>query len=177
MAKRGTIDIHAILLAVGIVGGLISGILRPRFFGDADLALLTAALHDFAAGFDIAPAESLLRYGRPLIMIWACAAIPKAYYAAFLVVYLRAMALAFSATLLVITFGGTGFVMALSLYAIQNLITMPIYAYTTYFIAKNPMTPAIAPRATRLAFVGILAILAASAVEIFIAPTLFEILP
>ena len=171
----------AVALAVlAVTVGLVFGAFRPRFFSEADLAELVAALRLFAADFDSstlgagALAESLLRYGRALGLIWVCAALPKAYYAAFLVIYMRAMVLGFSAALMVEAFGGRGLLLALGLYGIQNVIIMPVYAYTTCYIAKNPAR--MTPKAVKIAGFGVVGVVVVSAVEVYIAPGLFEIL-
>ena len=176
------LNFNIVLLVFSVVAGVFSGIFRLRFFSEADVALLAAGLHQFVAEFNSAAigwaafAESLLRYGRPLVLIWACAAIPKAYYAAFLVVYLRALTLGFSAALMVVAFDGRGFVMALALYAVQNLIAMPMYGYTIYFMAKNPLAPNTVKHAVKVAVMGVLAVSAAVIIEIYITPILFDLL-
>jgi len=178
---------HKILVALSIGAGLVSGALRPAFMADTALDSLIASLYHFVATFDAqaigtsALFEGILRYGRTLLLIWACAMLPKAHYAALLVLYLRAMSLAFSAAMMVAAFGGTGFMYAMSLYGLQNLIIMPIYAYTVYFIAKNNLGLAVKPPdnytpVIKLAALGLAAVAAVSAIEAYISPILFEML-
>ncbi|MCL2397467.1 MAG: hypothetical protein FWC93_05310 [Defluviitaleaceae bacterium] len=178
--RRKKRDVAMVLLVISMVAGVVSGILRPYFFSEADLAQLVANLHHFVTNFDAsalglgAVAESLLRYGRMLVLIWACAAVSRVRYAAFLVLYLRAMTLGFSAAMMVEAFGGRGFVMAMGLYAIQNAIIMPVYGYTACFIAKNRL------EATRpviyTAIAGVTAVVTVAAIEVYMAPRLFEML-
>ncbi|MCL2377076.1 MAG: hypothetical protein FWC76_06750 [Defluviitaleaceae bacterium] len=178
---------HKILVALSIGAGLISGVLRPAFMADAALDSLIASLHHFAATFDAqnigttAFFEGILRYGRAMLLIWACAMLPKAHYAALLVLYLRAMSLAFSAAMMVAAFGGAGFMYAVALYGLQNLIIMPLYAYTVYFMAKNDLKLAIRPPdnftpVVKLAALGLGLMAAVSAIEAYVSPMLFEML-
>lgn len=184
MARRGLLkwDINLVLAIIALAAGLLTGLLRPRFFAPQDLEQLIAGLHHFVSGFDAAStaglaafAESLLRYGRVLVLIWACAALPKAYYAAFLVLYLRAMALGFSIAMMVFAFGPAGFVMALGLLAIQNLLTMPLYVHTVLLIAKN-QADGLSLAYIKMMAVGVVGVAAASVIEVYISPRIFEIL-
>ena len=175
------------LVAASIVIGLISGTLRPLFLADYAQDDLTLSLYRFVTAFDIqnigfaALFESFARYSRILLLIWACAALPKAHYVALLVLYMRAMALTFSAVMMVTAFGGRGLAYALALYGLQNTVIMPIYAYTVYFIIENRLELAVrSPEnlipTIRTAAVGLAAVLAASAIETYIVPTLFALI-
>jgi len=167
---------YKVLAMFAIACGLIYGILRPSFLAEAALADLVAALHHFAATFDsqslgmTAIFESLLRYGRPLLLIWACAVLPKGFYAAFLVLYLRALTLGFSAAMMVSAFGGRGFTYALALYALQNLIIMPIYIYTICVIAEKTVPP------VKAGVVGLAGVVGVSMIEVYVSPLLFELM-
>jgi len=180
--KIAKIDANILLLVVSIAAGLVFGVLRPLFLDEYDFAALIDALRNFTAGFVLSPpgvenlAESLLRYGRPWLLIWACAAIPKVRFASYLVIYLRAVALGFSAVMMVAAFGGRGFIMAMALYGLQNMIIMPIYGCTVHFIVKNPASPAMAKKAIVLAVAGAVAVVLAALVEVYISPVLFLML-
>jgi len=166
-----------VLVATSMVIGLISGILRPRFLAEHAYADLIASLQHFSAAFDdqsigiSAFFAAILRYGRPLLLIWACATLPKARFAALLVLYLRAMALGFSATMMVRAFGGSGFAAALALYGLQNLIIMPIYACTAYFIIQKHGGFDL-----KLGGIGLVAVIAASMTEAYVSPMLLAMI-
>jgi len=170
--KGRAIGFDGVLLLVCFFGGLVFGGLRPRLLAPEDYAALAAALGNFATDFAVAtPAESLLRYIRPLGLIWACAALPMLRRVAFLVVYLRAMTLAFSAAMLHGVFGAVGLVMALALYGAQNVIVLPVYMYTAYFVAAKPVK---VKTAGILAAIGVAAAVVAAVIEIYAAPVLFR---
>jgi hypothetical protein len=165
--------------------GLISGLLRPQLLTEqahADIVASLANLHHFTAGFHVqyigagAFFESALRYGRTLLLIWACGILPKARYAALIVLYMRSMALGFSAAIMAAAFGGGSFGAGLALYGLQNLIIMPIYAYTAYFIIKyRPAAtyPENLAPIIKVGVAGLLAVVAVSAIEVYIVPILF----
>ncbi|MDR2183296.1 MAG: hypothetical protein LBE55_03900 [Clostridiales bacterium] len=170
------------IASIGI--GLISGLLRPQFLAEYAHAELVASLQHFAEGFYAqnmgisAFFAAAFRYGRTLLLIWACAVLPKAHYAALLVLYMRAMALGFSAAMMVTALGGRGFGAAMALYGLQNLIIMPIYAYTVYFIGQNRLALAFRPPenpllVAKVAAMGLAAVAVVSIIEIYISPILF----
>jgi len=155
------------MIAASLGLGLVFGVLRP--VNDE----LLASLQQFAATFSTqhishyAIYESLLRYGRPLLLIWACALFPKLRHASLLVLYMRAMSLGFSASMMVLAFGARGFLAAMALNGLQNIIIMPVYAYTTYNII-------ISRHDKRLMAAGLTAVVLASIIEVYISPTLFR---
>jgi len=160
--------------------GLCFGALRPVFMNQPDLDALIVALQAFIADFApqpgmAAPAESLLRYGRLLVLIWACAAFPKAFYAGFLVLYLHAMTLGFSAAMMVQAFGGRGVGLALGLYAVQNLIILPVCGYTIYFIARCSPLRGLSRGVVKMAAVGVVAVVFVAALEVYVVPWFFGI--
>ena len=163
-----------ILIMLSVSAGIISGILRPFFLDDYTLALLINNLRHFAATFDeiefgfAAFAESLMRYGWPLLLIWACAALPKAYYVGLLVLYMRAMTFGFSTAIMVHAFGGQGLLMAAGLYGIQNLIIIPFYAFTVYFIARSLPSRQNRRKIVKMAIIGVAVVVMASIIEVYI---------
>lgn len=171
----------AVFAAVSVGFGLLFGALRPAFMQLDDLAALVAALQVFVADFDAdalgfgAFAESMLRYGRLPALIWACAAFPKAFYAGYLVLYLHAMTLGFSAAMMVQAFGGRGFGMTLGLYAVQNLIILPICAYTIDFLAKK-QPHGLSRDVIKTAAMGILCVIFVSVLEVYVVPRFFEMM-
>jgi len=173
----------AAIAAVGL--GLFFGMLRPAFLEQADAAALAAALRVFVTEFDPAAlglgamVESLLRYGRLLVLIWACAAFPKAFYAAYLVLYLHSMTLGFSAAMLAYAFGGRGVGYAMGLYLLQNLIILPVCAYTVCFIAKNPLRGAaggVMKAVIKIVTAGILCVVLVAVLEVYVVPWIFGLL-
>ena len=171
---------YMLLVIISIAAGLLSGIFRPMFFSDNDLGQLTANLQGFVAYFGIAPrpaaalAESLLIYGRPLLLIWACAPLGRAFYAAYLLLYLRALAFGFSTAMMVRAFGGQGLAYAAALYLPQNILIVPIYAYTIYQIGVN-RAEGLRPLIPRIAAVGVLGVLATVILEVYITPAIFTL--
>jgi len=164
-----------ILIMLSVFAGIISGILRPFFLDDYTLALLVNNLRYFAATFNAESelglttfAESLMRYGRPLLLIWACAALPKAYYVGLLVLYLRAMTFGFSTAMMVHAFGGQGLLMAALLYGLQNLIIIPFYAFTVYFIARSLPSRQNRRKIVKMAIIGVAVVVMASIIEVYI---------
>lgn len=162
------------LVAVSIGIGLVSGVMRPLFLAEQAHDDLIASLYHFATTFDTRSVsfsvffEGIIRYGRILLLILACAALPKARYIALLVLYMRSMALGFSAAMMVEAFDGRGFAAALTLYGLQNLIAMPVFAFITYLVVENR------PLTLKIPGIGVAAVFCASAVEAYISPTLFE---
>jgi len=161
------------LVTVSLALGLLSGAIRPLLLDEAAHTELMVSLHRFAATLDTGNmgfAEilmNLLRYGRMLILIWACAITPKVRFVALLVLYMRAMALSFSAAMMIVAFGGIGLGYAFMLYGLQNMITMPIYVYATYVILqKRPIT-------AKLVVISLAGIVVASIIATYIAPILF----
>ena len=172
------------LVAASMAIGLIFGVLRPQFLAEQAHADLVASLQHFAAALSAqnsgvaAVFEGILRYGRTLLLIWACATLPKSYYAALLVLYMRSMALGFSAAMMVAAFGGRGLAYAFVLYGLQNLIIMPIYAYTAYFISQNRLALAVRPpenlaATMKTAAMGLGTVVAASVIAAYVSPILF----
>jgi hypothetical protein len=172
--KKTARDIDGILIIFSIAIGLISGILRPLFFDEDTLALLVNNLRHFTETFNASElsltilAESLIRYGRPLLLIWACAVLPKAYYAGFLVLYLRAMTFGFSTAMMVHAFGGQGLLMAATLYGLQNLIIIPFYAFTVYFIARNLPSRQNRRKIIKMVVIGAAVVVMVSIIEVYI---------
>lgn len=175
------------LVAASMGIGLISGTLRPIFLSDYSRTDLAESLYHFTTTLEaqsIGIGElfgSALRYGRSLLLIWACVALPKTHYAALLVLYMRAMSLSFSAVMMIVAFGGRGFAYAFALYGLQNIIIMPVYAYTAYFILKSRAALAVKPPenlapTVKTAAIGLAAVAAVSAVENYISPTLFALI-
>ena len=176
---------NKVLVAASMAIGLLFGLLRPQFLTEQAHADLVTSLQHFAASLNAqnpgvaALFEGILRYGRTLLLIWACATLPKSHYAALLVLYMRAMALGFSAAMMVAAFGGRGLAYALALYGLQNLIIMPVYAYTAYFISKNRLALAVRPpdslaATVKTAIMGLGAVIAASVIAAYVSPILFE---
>ncbi|MCL2855410.1 MAG: hypothetical protein FWE21_07315 [Defluviitaleaceae bacterium] len=164
-----------IYITIAIIAGVIWGALRPNLMEDTGLAGLITNLHRFADGF--APnqisvqnwANSLLRNGHVLLLIWACAAVPKLFWAAYLLIYLRAMTATFSITLLIHAFGARGVLMAMALNLPQNALILGVCAITICHIKKSEQIKPAKP-----VIIGILAAITASAYEIFMAPWLFN---
>jgi len=163
-----------VLVAVSIGIGLVSGVLRPLFLAEQAHNDLIASLYHFATTFGTRSVglsaffEGTFRYGRILLLILACAALPKARYIALLVLYMRFMALGFSVAMMVEAFGGRGFAAALTLYGLQNLIAMPVFAYVAYLVVENR------PLTLKIPGIGVVAVFIVAAIEAYISPTLFE---
>ena len=178
---------NKVLVAASMTIGLIFGVLRPQLLAEQAHADLVASLQHFAAALSVqnsgftAVFEGIMRYGRTLLLLWACATLPKSHYAALLVLYMRAMALGFSAAMMVAAFGGRGLAYALALYGLQNLVIMPVYAYTVYFINKNRLALAVRPpenlaSTVKTAVLGLWAVVAASFIAAYVSPTLFALI-
>jgi len=176
-----------VLVAMAIGIGLVSGALRPLFLSEAAHAELAISLHHFIVGLDTgnigigAVLPNVLRYGRTLLLIWTCGMLPKTQFAALLLLYMRAMALGFSAAMMIAAFGGLGFGYALTLYGLQNLIIMPIYAYTAYYIINHRMALTVRPPESlgpivKLMAIGIAGVFVASVVATYTSPILFVLL-
>jgi len=161
-----------IFLACAILAGIAWGALRLVFLDDAVLAELVASLHSFAANFGYANfglsniGASLFRHGHLLLLVWLCALMPKLSWAAYPLLYLRAMTVTFSLSLMIQAFGWQGLFMSLVLNIPQNVLTMGMAGYTILKVSpQNRHT---------FAFLCISAVLIASLYEVFVAPVLFS---
>ena len=179
-------DLDFFLLILSLSAGIITGLVRPNFLSQEDLEGLILSLKQFAATFDVMssglPAflESLLRYGRFFLMMWACLLVPWGRRAVYLLLYLRSMTIGFSFSMMIITFGASGILMAFALYALQNIIIMPVFAFTSLCIARKKISidanTGNIRLTVRLAVIGAISVMLASFIEISLAPFLFEIL-
>lgn len=179
-------DLDLFLLIISISAGIITGIVRPNFLRHEDLEGLINSLRQFTSTFDAASIglyaflESLLRYGRFFLMMWACLLLPSYRRAVYLLLYMRAMTIGFSFAMMTITFGTEGILLALALYAIQNIIIMPVCAITSLYIARKKLSIAennsnSTKLTIKLAAIGILSVVLVSFIEISLAPYLFEL--
>jgi hypothetical protein len=163
-------------VACAIFAGLIWGNLRPVFLSLEDLNALLFNLRQFAAYFDTAQIgledlwAGIFRHGYILVLIWLCAAVPKIFWASYLLLYLRSMTLAFSISLMLRAFGTRGVLMAFALNLPQNILMLVVCSYTICFIAQ---TKANRAKAIKVIILGIVGVLAASFYEVFITPYLF----
>ncbi|MCL2573142.1 MAG: hypothetical protein FWE34_01165 [Defluviitaleaceae bacterium] len=161
-----------ILVITSIGFGLIFGIFRPIFLDENAMGSLSASLQHFVASFGVhlnsfaALFDGIFRYGRSLLLIWVCAMFSKARYVTLFVLFMRAMSLSFSAAMMVAAFGGRGFGYAMMLYGLQNLLIMPVYVYSAYHIIQGRIM-------LKTAVVGIIAVVAASIIDAYLAPALF----
>jgi len=164
-------DNPKIYITIAILAGVIWGIIRPTFLSGYDLAGLIANLHQFSHSFNTSYigsenlAVSLLRNGHVLLLVWACTAIPKFFWVAYLPIYMRAMTASFSVTLMVHAFGVRGLLMSVVLNLPQNILVLAVCAYTICHIKQA--------NKIKLVVMCIFAIIISSAYEIFIAPQLF----
>lgn len=160
-----------IYIMTAILAGVVWGIIRPVFLSEYDLAGLIASLKQFAHGFNTINigsenlAVSLLRNGHVLLLVWACTAIPRLFWVAYLPIYMRVMTASFSLSLMMHAFGFRGLLMALALNLPQNVLVLAVCAYTICHIKQT--------NKIKLAVMGVFAIIVASAYEVFIAPQLF----
>ena len=163
-----------ILVFCAVLAGLVWGLVRPALLAEADLAGLVDNLHVFATNFDPAfigfgaIGASLFRHGHILLLIWICAILPKILWATFPLLFLRAMTLGFSISLMIWAFGLRGLPMSLALNIPQNLLTIAAGVYTVCLIEKM--------KKLRLILIGAASLVLAATYEVFIAPLLFSLL-
>ena len=176
-------NLTLVLIVFSIAAGLIWGAIRPGFFSENDLFELGVSLRHFVSSFSAfsfgtyAAVESILRYGRTFLFIWFCVMLPKAYYAAYLLLFMRASTLSFSAAMMILVFGGRGLLLAFGFYFIQNLIIMPVYSYTIYKIVKvdGPLLSLPKDKQAELAKIavfGCFCVMLVSMFEVFVLPYL-----
>lgn len=163
-----------IWIVCAVAAGVLWGALRPLFMQADDLAVLIANLHQFSANFradDIRLANiwlSLFRHGHILLLIWACSAVPRMFWAVYLLIYMRVMTLAFSAALMIRAFGSQGILMFASLNLLQNVLILTIASFIICAIRRDEP-----PKKVILISLAVSAVILASLYEIFIAPIVF----
>ncbi|MCL2235077.1 MAG: hypothetical protein FWB98_01385 [Defluviitaleaceae bacterium] len=155
-----------IYIFIAVIAGVVWGAFRPTFIEYYHMAGLVANLHLFADNFAVGSlGVSLLRNGHIFLLLWACNLVPKMSWAAYLLIYMRAMTTAFSVAMLVHAFGVRGLLMASVLNMPQNVLVLWVCAYVICNVSKS--------RPLNLVIISSLAVLAATAYEIYIAPWLF----
>ncbi|MCL2354239.1 MAG: hypothetical protein FWC69_06405 [Defluviitaleaceae bacterium] len=160
-------------LILSILGGILWGVWRVFLLSEGDLHALTASLRHFVDYFDTRSislasiGESLLRNGHTLVLVWICSKFPKLFWASYLLLYLKAMTLAFSITLMVQAFGAFGIIMGFALNLPQNIL---ITAMCIYIMKKGDNNKKL------IALAGLLALALACFYEVFLSAILFSML-
>lgn len=162
-------DFLILLIIITILCGLIFGWLRLSFFDTSYAEFLGEALQLHLASPVYQPASSaffgsLIVYGRILLLIIILAHLPMGFIGSFFLLFLRAMAVGFSAGVFMMAFEGRGVGLLFMLVVLQNFIMFPIYCgLLSQGIRRRRMT-------IKALLVGIAAVLVVSAYEAFMLP-------
>jgi len=164
-----TKNIFTFLAIAAILGGLVFGWMRVSFFDAAHAEYLGEALwlhlsSPYPRSLGNAFMGSLIIHGRILLFIVILTRLPMGFVGSYLLLMIRAMAVGFSAGMLVMTLGSRGTAFGAVMILIQSIALLLVYGI---LLLQGVHRGGISLKAL---LVGISTVLAASAYEAFILP-------
>lgn len=138
-SKIGKNEIIFLIVLFSLFLGAIVGVIRCNSIDSYQYDSLSEHLHLFfndIRNINTSHAdiffESVIKYGKILLIIWFMAFLPPASAVAIILIFIKGMSGSFTTTFLIREFGIRGLYYAFILYLPQNLILIPTYIYASY---------------------------------------------
>lgn len=125
------------MLAAVFFAGVFIGALTGNFSGGGKLEefinLFFGEASAFSSGKSAVFYESLLKYGKMIIIMWFLGFVSAGMFFEFLCLFIKGIGYGFTSAFIIKSFGFKGIVYCLTLYFPQSIILIPVYFFIAFY--------------------------------------------